>query len=518
MLQSPQLEPFIGARKEMHILLTLILRQILEDPKISWSLVDAIDMLMTMGYSSSRYKLKYTDDQYSEWGRAVIKPPANAVIDRQSESAELTWQSVASLEKDCLREELERMKESLPDEFFHPCNQTEISVTCALYCSNLALWRNNISHKTLLNVMKSMNHPSKFEPGKTWSVPFCFQGKQVGSFRKSIRTGNYQFNQSEPVLGQTFCTRVKQTITDIGPCTTFNGADIFSSVNFDSDRKVNSENNKPPIGQRKKFEEGIFLLLDSFGYRPTAFTTGPRQHLEKRYDHERDMNEDDSTPIEPGDFSSFRVLLHSSNEIAQFLSPDTTPFMLSRPVKEYITATGTEDPKSRQYFLSYKVKGSLTDQSLRGYQVAIRECRFRDETDGFEILQDYTEDNCRFECKHKLVTSFCGCIPWFFLKDNQTNQMCDLLGNKCYEQTMLTTQIDFETECNCYPGCEDIKYVPVFPAGKDAPDEIKKNDLLLLQKDHFESPSTWNNASFLKKTKRDKFLTRYILDYFKGKF
>ena len=95
--------------------------------------------------------------------------------------------------------------------------------------------------------------------------------------------------------------------------------------------------------------------------------------------------------------------------------------------------------------------------------------------------------------------------------------MCDVLGNKCYEQRMLTAQIDYKNDCDCFTGCNDIRYIPVLDGRAEGPEEVSKPDMLKLFRIGSESPADWNNHSFLQSGSRDKFLTRYVLGYFHGK-
>ena len=98
------------------------------------------------------------------------------------------------------------------------------------------------------------------------------------------------------------------------------------------------------------------------------------------------------------------------------------------------------------------------------------------------IKKILTEDNCRFECKLRKVIQFCSCVPWFLVSEGETGQMCDVLGNKCYEQRMLTAQIDYKNDCGCYTGCNDIRYIPLLDGGAQGPEEVSKPDMLKLFK------------------------------------
>ena len=52
------------------------------------------------------------------------------------------------------------------------------------------------------------------------------------------------------------------------------------------------------------------------------------------------------------------------------------------------------------------------------------------------------QESCILGCKLKHVGKVCGCLPWFIhqLQDILVPNVsvCNIFGNKCYEQTMIT--------------------------------------------------------------------------------
>ena len=50
--------------------------------------------------------------------------------------------------------------------------------------------------------------------------------------------------------------------------------------------------------------------------------------------------------------------------------------------------------------------------SLRAMTEEERGCRFPHETQGMEILRDYSFKGCVFECMLRLAREECGCTPW----------------------------------------------------------------------------------------------------------
>ena len=53
-------------------------------------------------------------------------------------------------------------------------------------------------------------------------------------------------------------------------------------------------------------------------------------------------------------------------------------------------------------------------------------------------------------CKLKHVGKYCGCLPWFIhqLQNYSNFQVCNIFGNKCYEQNMIevNSQLNFKSE------------------------------------------------------------------------
>ena len=79
--------------------------------------------------------------------------------------------------------------------------------------------------------MLNHNKPTYFKDGLPSNIPFCFQGEEVTELRRRLRLSNFPFNNSDSHYGYKFCTRMRHTLTDIGICTTFNGADVFGDKN-----------------------------------------------------------------------------------------------------------------------------------------------------------------------------------------------------------------------------------------------------------------------------------------------
>ena len=87
-----------------------------------------------------------------------------------------------------------------------------------------------------------------------------------------------------------------------------------------------------------------------------------------------------------------------------------------------------------------------------------RECKFSDETDGFELFSKYSQTACQFECGIKKAEKICGCYPWYVPAPNQTSRhtICDVYGNFCFKE--ITKQVYQDCLKSCYLSCHQIEF------------------------------------------------------------
>ncbi len=52
------------------------------------------------------------------------------------------------------------------------------------------------------------------------------------------------------------------------------------------------------------------------------------------------------------------------------------------------------------------------DDSVRDLDLADRNCRFPDETDGLTLFKRYSKNNCLLECWVLAASDRCNCTPW----------------------------------------------------------------------------------------------------------
>lgn len=151
-------------------------------------------------------------------------------------------------------------------------------------------------------------------------------------------------------------------------------------------------------------------------------------------------------------FNNFFIVLHSKDDIPLFQGPTDSKISLKSKIarSNYL----------KDYRIPFSVKVLGTENILEKYSVSKRRCRFKHEIGEMKLFEQYTKQNCIFECKLNIVRKICGCLPWYLEIKNQKEPVCNLFGNKCYEQSTIYANdfLDFsnpdQPSCNCFPDCE----------------------------------------------------------------
>ena len=66
----------------------------------------------------------------------------------------------------------------------------------------------------------------------------------------------------------------------------------------------------------------------------------------------------------------------------------------------------------------------VSSEDLRSVPVKHRKCRFPEEDEQMEILSEYSEGGCRFECALKQARDKCGgCTPWNYPQTGEINEV-----------------------------------------------------------------------------------------------
>ncbi len=102
-----------------------------------------------------------------------------------------------------------------------------------------------------------------------------------------------------------------------------------------------------------------------------------------------------------------------------------------------------------------KVVPSLTSASedLRPLHIKGRKCRFSNEAENMEVLLQYTQAGCEFECLLRNARHFCGCVPWNYPHPpGNVSLICDYLGNTCFDmvRTLSCEICLYSRNSNCF--------------------------------------------------------------------
>ena len=152
------------------------------------------------------------------------------------------------------------------------------------------------------------------------------------------------------------------------------------------------------------------------------------------------------------------IMLHNKNEVPTFLGPHSLKLIINTRKRLSCLAAA-------QFWLQFSAKKITMNERLKTFGSAERKCRFVNENEGLKLFTNYSQGNCLFECKLEMARDLCGCIPWFV--GNTVDPVCDLFGNKCFEQATLKIieNIDFNDKdhlpCNCLPDCNKLGFYQI---------------------------------------------------------
>ena len=170
---------------------------------------------------------------------------------------------------------------------------------------------------------------------------------------------------------------------------------------------------------------------------------------------ESELNLNSPETLTDETYNDYYVFLHSKDEIPLFQGPVDNKIALKikdqyRPTASYLN----------EYRIPFTVKITETEKILEKYSITQRKCRFKHELGEMKLFQKYSKQNCIFECKLEMVRKMCNCLPWYLDIKNPTEPVCNIFGNKCYEQSTIQANqhLDFSDPynppCGCFPDCE----------------------------------------------------------------
>ena len=143
--------------------------------------------------------------------------------------------------------------------------------------------------------------------------------------------------------------------------------------------------------------------------------------------------------------------IHPTNELPQFL-PDGWK---QKDTESLSLVAGHE------YFIEITPIGQSVTSHFKSMKYEDRDCYLSNEKSELSVLKNYSQQNCRYECKVNFATEKCGCIPWDFpLKPkNLTGYECDVFGRTCFFNAIKQFIATEETIClHCKDDCEYMHY------------------------------------------------------------
>ena len=99
-----------------------------------------------------------------------------------------------------------------------------------------------------------------------------------------------------------------------------------------------------------------------------------------------------------------------------------------------------------------------TTSDYNDLDLTTRKCKLPHETDGFQLLQEYSQKGCELECASKKAISFCKCLPWQYPNNFSTYPMCDMFGGFCFNR--IISDIVYHKNCKseCYKDCKETSF------------------------------------------------------------
>ena len=99
-----------------------------------------------------------------------------------------------------------------------------------------------------------------------------------------------------------------------------------------------------------------------------------------------------------------------------------------------------------------------TTSDYNNLDLNTRNCKLPHETDGFQLLQEYSQTGCELECASKKAMSFCKCLPWQYPNNFTSYPICDMFGGFCFNT--IVSDIVYHKNCKseCYEDCKETSF------------------------------------------------------------
>ena len=114
----------------------------------------------------------------------------------------------------------------------------------------------------------------------------------------------------------------------------------------------------------------------------------------------------------------------------------------------------------KEYFIDVVPTGSRASDSLKSLDAFDRKCLLKDELPESSVFKQYSESNCKYECRVELVSTLCGCVPWDFITTKLSpKKECDVFGRTCFFAKMKNVTRSPENICpQCQKACDYTNY------------------------------------------------------------
>ena len=391
-----------------------------------WSLMDAMEIFATIDRKYLKLKASWSHFKTSYSNRKFL-------------TGRMILSSLSDIESTCIS----RLK---PED--DPCQKEG----CQQYCDSQRRVFNEKTMPKWERLLRKINHPSVWGDSanghQTWLVPFCYHGEKLYRHTMTLKTGkSYNFSSADH-YGYKFCDNAQPMMTDRGYCTTFNPPEVSHLYRKSVVGQQFRTRSKGRFGQTiypdhllsGLLNGGLLLILDSWAFHLMASA---------RQDVTTSNTEMESIVPKISDLNSFRILIHGQDTFPMFQDSASVSFVLSSEEK-------LKTP--RAHYVAINAKISNASQEIRSEEVAVRGCKFRDETDGLRFFNVYTKENCMLECKVNAAKASCNCTPWDF-PHNDSERVCDMKGNLCFKEQMFSFKMiagwkkKSRQTCQCYPSC-----------------------------------------------------------------
>ena len=98
------------------------------------------------------------------------------------------------------------------------------------------------------------------------------------------------------------------------------------------------------------------------------------------------------------------------------------------------------------------------DDNMRQLDVEERQCIFYDESSSLRIYQNYTYENCIFECSLLAAHAIFNCTPWYFPTSDDNIKICSPWETQDF--LIYFNTVKGEICSNCLPECINTLYQP----------------------------------------------------------